>query len=324
MDTTQDIKTKLEQANTIAIFGHQSIDGDALGAMFGLGMQLEKLWKQVSYFTPDEPGPLFSFLDLTRLEYEFDYAEYDELVFLDMNHPIRVKKFYEGHEAYFDEKEKIFIDHHLPERNYELHHLLVCRDETAISTCELIFELTNSWRNLIDNEIATILYMGLITDSGNFRHDEKHQTLRLMENALGLIKKWADKQAVINNIFRSKSFEDLQFMQKILWRLQKDGEIVFSRYAKQELEEAALHPDSADYALYLMVDVKEGQLIILWKEKEWEIRISLRGKGKYDCSKLASQFWGWGHMNASGCTIPSTGNLEQDMYDFVEEVKWLI
>jgi phosphoesterase RecJ-like protein len=66
---------------------------------------------------------------------------------------------------------------------------LVYRDETAISTCELIFELTSSWWDVIDEEIATFLYMGIVTDSGNFRHDEKHQTLRLMEDAVGLIKK---------------------------------------------------------------------------------------------------------------------------------------
>jgi len=43
MDTVQQIKHKLEQAHTIAIFGHRSIDGDALGAMYGLGLQLEAL-----------------------------------------------------------------------------------------------------------------------------------------------------------------------------------------------------------------------------------------------------------------------------------------
>jgi nanoRNase/pAp phosphatase (c-di-AMP/oligoRNAs hydrolase) len=36
MNIQQQIKEQLEQAQTIAIFGHQSIDGDALGAMFGL------------------------------------------------------------------------------------------------------------------------------------------------------------------------------------------------------------------------------------------------------------------------------------------------
>ena len=60
----EELKNKLEQAQNIAIFGHQSIDGDAIGSMFWLWLQLEKLWKNISYFTPDEPSETFSFLEL--------------------------------------------------------------------------------------------------------------------------------------------------------------------------------------------------------------------------------------------------------------------
>lgn len=107
-----------------------------------------------------------------------------------------------------------------------------------MSTCELIFELTGARRDLIDERIATFLYMGIVTDSGNFLHDEKHQTVRLMENALGLIKKGADKQLVTQRILRNKSFEDIQFMQKILGRIKKDGDLLYSRYSQKELLEA--------------------------------------------------------------------------------------
>jgi nanoRNase/pAp phosphatase (c-di-AMP/oligoRNAs hydrolase) len=70
---TDFIKTRLETAQTIAIFGHSHIDGDAIGAMFGLGLQLEKLGKTVSYFTPNVPGRIFDFLPLERLQTTFDY-----------------------------------------------------------------------------------------------------------------------------------------------------------------------------------------------------------------------------------------------------------
>jgi hypothetical protein len=41
-------------------------------------------------------------------------------------------------------------------------------------------------------------------------------------------------------------------MQIILGRMQKIDDIVYSRYAQEELERFGLHPDSADYALYLI------------------------------------------------------------------------
>jgi phosphoesterase RecJ-like protein len=165
--------------------------------------------------------------------------------------------------------------------------------------------------------------MGIVSDSGNFRHDEKHQTLRLMNDALGTIKKGADKQAVINNLFRNKSFEDLQFMQKILGRMKRTGDIFYSRYGKEELEAFGLHRDSADYALYLMVDVKEAQLVLLGKEIDEGIRFSLRGKGQYNCRALAANFGGGGHFNAAGCTVPMKGDLERSVENFVEKVKKL-
>ena len=58
------IKLKLENAQKIALFGHEHIDGDALGAILGLGKLLEKQGKTVSYFTPHKPSRVFDFLEL--------------------------------------------------------------------------------------------------------------------------------------------------------------------------------------------------------------------------------------------------------------------
>lgn len=324
---SQQLKKKLESAHNIAIFGHQNIDGDALGSMFGLGLQLEKLGKKLAYFTPDQPSPLFNFLDLSHLQTEFDYGDYDLLVLVDMNHPLRIKRFYQGHEAYFKNAELLIIDHHLPEDVPSLPHALIYADTTAIAACELVYELTTQRRGnqqLFDERIATFLYMGMTSDSGNFRHDEAHQTVRLMENALGAIKKGANKQLIIKQLFRNKSYEDLEFMQHILARMQKRGDICFSRYEKQELEAAGLHRDSADYALYLMADINTAQLIILGKETEDGIRISLRGKGKYNVRDIAAHFGGGGHKNASGCTITYSGNMQEDMENYISTISQML
>ena len=56
------IKQEIENANTIAVFGHEVIDWDALGAILGFGRLLEKQWKTISYFTPNKPSHVFDFL----------------------------------------------------------------------------------------------------------------------------------------------------------------------------------------------------------------------------------------------------------------------
>jgi phosphoesterase RecJ-like protein len=189
MTTQQAIRTKLETAQSIAIFGHQHIDGDAIGAMFGLGLQLEKLGKTVSYFTTHQPGRIFDFLDLSKLQTSFDYGNYDILIFTDFTGLKRIKTFTEEHEEYFNGAEKIIIDHHLSEGT--ILNALVYRDETAISTCELIYELTTQRRgekSLIDSQIATFLYTGILTDSGNLRYDEGKETERLLETLLAVFR----------------------------------------------------------------------------------------------------------------------------------------
>ena len=319
----EEIKLKLEQAQNIAIFGHQSIDWDAIGSMFWLGLQLEKLWKNISYFTPDAPSDIFSFLPIQNLQTEFDYWDYDLIAFVDFSTYNMIRNFSLWHEEYFDWQQKVIIDHHI--FSTQLPNAVEFRDDSSISAAQLVFELTQQWRpDLIDSEIATFMLMWIMTDSGNFRFDEWEESIRVSRNNLALLEKWAKKKQIIDNVFRSKSYEDLEFMQIILGRLQKTDDIVYSRYGQEELEKLWLHPDSANYALYLIGDIKDQNLVILGKEKDDYIKVSLRGKWKYNCRDIATHFWWGGHANAAGCSIDKSWDLEKDIIDFVNQVKTII
>ena len=317
------IKLELEQAENIAIFWHQSIDGDAIWSMFWLWLQLEKLWKNISYFTPDAPSDTFLFLPIQNLKTEFDYWNYDLIVFVDFSTYNMISKFTLWNEEYFDWKQKVIIDHHIFSK--ELPNSVEFRDDTSISAAQLIFELTQQWRpDLVDSQIATFLLTWIMTDSGNFRFDEWEESIRVSRNNLLLLEKWAKKKQIIDNVFRSKSYEDLEFMQIILWRMQKFDDMIYSWYSQEELEKFWLHPDSADYALYLIGDIKDQELVILWKEKDDHIKFSLRAKGKYNCRDIAKHFGWWWHANAAWCSIEKSWNLENDVLSFVYKVKELI
>jgi phosphoesterase RecJ-like protein len=293
--------------------------------MYGLGLQLEKLGKQVSYFSPDAPDRSFDFLDLSTLQTEFDYGTYDLLAFTDFTEYKRIEDFTSDFESYFDEKQKVVIDHHL--FSGELPNASIWKDETANATCELIYELTTQRREgLIDEEIATFLYMGMLTDSGNLLYDEKDQTERLMSDMLGVFRLGAKKKLIVDNVLRRKSYADVQFMQFILGRMQKEGDLLYSRYTQAEklqFQAEYATPDS-DHALHVMQDIEGFDVVIIGKENDKGIGISIRGRGKYDCNIIAQHFGGGGHFNAAGCTLPPTDNVESAMKDFITEVKKLI
>ena len=319
----EELKLKLEQAQNIAIFWHQSIDGDAIWSMFWLWLQLEKLWKNISYFTPDAPSETFSFLPIQKLQTEFDYWTYDLIAFVDFSTYNMIRKFSEWYEDYFDWQQKVIIDHHI--FSTALPNSVEFRDDSSISAAQLVFELTQQWwSNLIDSQIATFMLTWIMTDSGNFRFDEGEESIRVSRNNLALLEKWAKKKQIIDNVFRSKSYEDLEFMQVILWRMQKVDDIIYSRYSQSELEKFWLHPDSADYALYLIWDIKDQQLVILWKEKDDHIKFSLRGKWRYNCRDIAKYFGWWWHANAAWCSTEKSWNLKNDVLNFVDKVKNLI
>ena len=317
------LKTILEWANNIAIFGHQSIDWDAIWSMFWLWLQLEKMWKNISYFTPEMPSDIFSFLPIQNLQIEFDYWSYDILAFVDFSTYNMINKFTLWFEDYFDKQIKVIIDHHIFSK--ELPNSVEFRDDKSISAAQLVFELTQQWwPNLIDQQVATFLLTWIMTDSWNFRFDEWEESIRVSRNNLALLEKWARKKQIIDNVFRSKSYEDLEFMQIILGRMQKDNDIIYSRYSIEELEKYSLHPSSAEYALYLIWDIKDQQLVILWKEKEDCVKFSLRWKWKYNCRDIAKHFWWWWHANAAWCSIEKTWSMENDVLRFLSQVKTLI
>ena len=83
--------------------------------------------------------------------------------------------------------QKVIIDHHKPE--LEPVNTAIYRDPEEISTCSLLYDLCSQWwPELIDSQVATYLYMGLSTDSGNFRYDEGEQSVRVFQIAANLLK----------------------------------------------------------------------------------------------------------------------------------------
>lgn len=155
--------------------------------MFALGKVLEKQGKQIKYFTPYPPSQIFDFLELgNQLQYEFDYGNYDLLIFVDFNQYSRIGIFTFGHEEYFDTVQKIIIDHH--EAEQAPLNTLMYRDVNAISTCSVLYDLLREWPDCINAEIATFLYMGIATDSGNFRYDEGQQSIHVFTAVAELLK----------------------------------------------------------------------------------------------------------------------------------------
>ena len=315
------IKNIIENAQKIAIFCHENPDWDAIWSMLWLGKLLEKLWKDISYFSPDKPSNMFSFLKgFGEIKNTFDYWYYNLLIFVDFSEYSRIKKIYKWKEKYFSENSILVLDHHQTFNIAE--NWIAINDTKATSTCEIILENTLDIReSYYDKEIATYLYLWLTTDSGNFRYDENHE--RILKNALDLIQLWADKKLIIDNLINNKSIWAINFLKTLLERMSFDWEILYSYYDIDELKDYDIDSEQASYGITILQEIKWPKIIMTIR-KEWNIiKVSLRSK-ETNVENIAKNFGGWWHIQASWFSIDIKTNFKETKNNIIKAIQTLL
>lgn len=313
-------KKIIENAKTIAIFWHMSPDGDCIWSMLGLGKLLEKQKKKVKYFVPNSPSKIFNFIKkIKRLKSRFDYKTYDLLIFVDFTWIERMGIIGQANPEYFKDKNILTIDHHPGEMEY----WITIKDVHSISTCEILFEQTYKRRpELYDKEIATFFYLGITTDSGNFLFGEDH--IRTFTNALKLLKLWANKDFVINNIIRKRSFNAIKFLQLLLNRIQQKNDILYTYYDEAELEEYNIDQEEASYGLHIIQNIDGPKIFLLMRKVGDTIRWSLRAKEEnnkdINCNKIAGTLWWGGHKLASWFSVPAEWDFKKQIQTIVNRI----
>lgn len=313
-------KKLIKNAKTIAIFWHMNPDGDCIWAMLGLGKLLEKQKKKVSYFVPNTPSKIFDFIKkIHRLKTRFDYKTYDLLIFVDFTWIERMGGIGQNNPEYFKDKDILIFDHHLGKAEYGVS----IKDVHSISACEILFEQTYKRRpELYDKEIATHFYMGITTDSWNFLFGEDH--IRTFTNALKLLKLWANKDLIVDNLIRKKSFNAIKFLQLLLNRIQQKEGIVYTYYDEKELIEYAIDEEEAWYGLHVIQNIEGPKIFLLLRKSGDKIKGSLRAKKNIhqdiDCNKIAQGLWWWGHKLAAWFAVTIEKDFEKQITSIVDEI----
>ncbi len=305
-DQLHHFKDKVDTAQTVAIFGHHWVDGDAVWAMLGLGKILEKLEKKVSYFTSVAPSSSFAFVQhIEKIQATFDYGVYDLIIFVDFTGYNRISWITKGHEDYFNNANLIVIDHHIDDDFMQISPTAVIYKEVdASSCCEIILEMCESLRpDLIDAEIATHWYMGLVTDTGGFQFEK--DSVKTFSHAITLVKYWADKAWLIQKLFNSTPHSLLDFMKLVTPRIQFSWHICSVRYTLEELAWLGLSQEQAESVMIFIRSIYGIAVYAELRVSTEHIKISLRSwytdTGRLDVQKIALTLGGGWHMYAAWC-----------------------
>jgi phosphoesterase RecJ-like protein len=328
MQEVQQVYALLKQPKKIVITTHQKPDGDAMGAALGLYHFLHNLGHDVKVISPTNWAAFLNWMpgcdrvidyDARREEAERIVCETDILFCLDFNIMHRTKRM----EQILTDVRciKVLIDHHQQPQEEAFDYGV--SDVSKSSTCEMVYDFIaeSPFKNLLDKDIATCLFAGILTDTGSFRFSSASATVH---RVVAELKEFGiDHTSIFENIYDNFSESRLRFIGNallnrldVLYEYNTALMVIPKRdIVKYEIKTG----DTEGLVNYLLTieGIKLGALLIdRVEERKW----SFRSKGNFDVNVFArTHFEGGGHKNAAGGR--SSESLEQNVKKFKEALQ---
>ena len=304
----------LSERQRIALFAHTHPDGDTIGASIALALALRSIGKTVNIFCDTAmETKLFVFDEVSNISQQFS-GKYDLYVAVDCGDIFRVGEF-SGIYSRF--AETLTIDHHGGEY-YSKYNFFA----NYASTCQIIYELINELHVVIDDKIATYLYMGLCTDTGNFAHNNTDKQSFLM--AADLCERGARMEQINRVFFKDVSLAQTKLLCRALTHLRTyyDEQMVLLYVTQSDLAEFGLNFNSTSFLVQYAIDVDTARVGVCMTEYAPNVyKVSMRGKN-FSVRDVCVEFGGGGHVLASACMI--SGFLEDVIEKIVRVVGYTI
>ena len=281
----------------VVVTSHMRPDGDAVGSSLALAWALRELGIDARVVHRDRPPLQFAdFPGIADVEVgDTVPAGTDAAVVLECGDLARTGL------TGFDGLPIINIDHHPGNTGYGDVHWF---DRTYAACGEMVFEIIAELGVPLTADMATHLFMAVVTDTGSFRYPGVSP--RTFTICARLLEAGADPVSTARRLFDSHTLGRLRLQGAVLRTLEMDAS---GRLAMLTLTDATLAAsggaaDETDGLINLPLGVRAIQAAVFFKEAEdghW--RVSLRSKGDIDVGRVARGFGGGGHKNASGCTL---------------------
>ena len=309
----------IKQNNTFSIYIHINTDFDAVGSALGLRKILMKLGKTAHIFVDSILPPNVSILEDYECINNEKLDRYDVCCVLDCNEENRIGRLKYKYRK--NVKTSFQIDHHLANTNFLRVNAV---DDTASSTCELIYDLANYLKIEFDKSLCKSLACGILTDTGCLKFSNvKPSTLRAMADLLEKGQYIMDE--ITYPLFNNLSFEAFNLKKRSLDNLEivcdkKVGIVVLT---EKDLSECGVGFEHTKGLTDLPMQIENIKVVVLATENKMDnaYHISIRTKDSYSAQAIAKEFGGGGHMKAAGCKIPIEyeRSLKQMIIDAVKK-----
>ena len=308
LELTQ-LKKLLNEPRQIVITTHHKPDGDAMGSSLGLYNYLIQKGHQVRVITPTDYPKFLQWLPNNPeviiytenpVESQGHIAAADIIFCLDFNSLSRINEM--GEFVRKASAVKVMIDHHLePEGFDDFRHWSINACASAQLVYDFIVNLMDE-KELINKDVATCLYTGIMTDSGSFRFP--NTTAEVHHIVAELIACGAENSRIHQLVYDNFSESRLRFLGHCLInKLQ-----VFTEYnaalikvTKEDLKEFQITTGDTEGIVNYALSINGIRLAALIVERPDRVKLSLRSTGNFPANEICKKYFnGGGHRNAAG------------------------
>jgi phosphoesterase RecJ-like protein len=361
---SENIIAAIKNAKTAVVTAHVNPDGDTLASMLALARILESFGLETVHrvmhdevpsfykFFPDQEKVLCSMKDVDR---EKLLEEYDISFSCDCGSVQRL-----GSAGLIWQKAKLTcnVDHHL---SNPLYADLNWVDVNATCTGQVVKDIMLHLNKLIEAEplpkgtaqreplsinkdLATLLFITLLTDTGGFRHSNTNA--EVFTWAAELTNQGAEPSKLFNLLFNQMPFRTIKVIGAALDAaeiieldinaaigvreqcreiLPKNKlRIAYTTTTKETLSKLSAKEEDTDEIVDHLMRIKDINMCIYLREdtkNESNFKGSLRSLCEIDCSKIANQLNGGGHARAAGfnCSAKSFHQLKSIVLEKIVE-----
>jgi phosphoesterase RecJ-like protein len=296
------IRDEILARQRFVLTSHARPDGDSIGSQLAMAFALEALGKQVRIVNADPaPEHYFEFPGVDRIEIASQTtADGDAVIVMECSELARTGV--SGFDGFI-----INIDHHAGNRMYGAVNWF---DESAAACGEMVFDVINALGVPLTPEIATHVYLAILTDTGSFHHS--NITPRTFDICRQAVEAGVNPAAMARRVYDSNSFGKLKLIGALLddMELVDGGRLAVLQMDDSILETCGCTQNDTEGIINLPLTAREIQAVVFFKVgPNGEVRVSMRSKYDVDVRVVASEFGGGGHKNAAGFTV--AGSLDE-------------
>lgn len=295
--SNESVVSAIKKAKTIAIISHMNPDGDTVGSSLALYKAIKMYGGEPYIFCSDQPKGNISTLKYVENYNTKSLDKYDLSIAVDCASEDRLADMMA---EYKKGRHTAIIDHHKTNNGFADYCYIA---HEAAATAQIMYNVINSL-GVMDDEIASLLYTGLVTDSGGFTYSSV--TPDTMRVAGELLHYDIKAHLICEKFLKSTTMNKYKLKTRVLSaaKFYEDGQVGVITFRAKDFDETGTDNSATEGIINNIRNIEGVRVAIAISEvKDKDFKVSIRTDDSIDSTHIVYLFGGGGHKNAAGCRL---------------------